>query len=250
MTSPGVKLISFSISHYCEKARWALDWYGIDYSEEFWPVGLHVEMARKLGARDSTVPLLLSKDEVLQGSQTILDWAYRNRTIPERSLEDPAHDADVRAIETRADDFIGVEVRRLLYAHTLTQHPEMILELLYGRLDQRTRALGHKIWPRVQTAMIDMLDAAPAAIEDSRAKLDQELDWLDGKLARSGPYLVGDRLTRADLTAASLLGPLNRLSRTRMYEKVEIPAEVEAEFERLAVRPCMQWTEQIYRDFR
>lgn len=250
MTSPGAKLFSFSISHYCEKARWALDWYGIDYSEEFWPVGLHVEMARKLGAPDSTVPMLRSGDEVLQGSQTILDWAYRNRAAPDKSLEHPGHDTEVRAIEQRADGFIGVQVRRLLYAHTLTQHPDMILELFYGRLDGRIRKLGHKIWPRVQAAMIDMLDAAPTAIQDSRAKLDKELDWLDGKLASGRPYLVGDRLTRADLTAASLLGPLNQLSQTRMYAGVEIPATVEAEFARLAPRPSMQWTERIYRDFR
>ncbi len=250
MTEPRPKLISFAISHYCEKARWALDWYGIDYREEFWPIGLHVEMARKLGAPDSSVPILQFADEVIQGSQEILDWAYRNRTVPKKSLEDRQHNRQVREIEDRADAFIGVQVRRLLYAETLTQHPDIILELLYGNLDKRVRAVGHKLWPRIQTAMIDTLDAAPEAAEDARAKLDKELDWLDEKLAEGRRYLVGDHLTRADLAVASLLGALSSLSRERMFKNVDVPPEIEAEFARLGKRPCMQWVEQIYRDFR
>lgn len=250
MTEAKPKLISFAISHYCEKARWALDWYGIDYTEEFWPIGLHVEMARKLGARESNVPILQFADELVQGSQEILDWAYRNRTVPERSLEDRQHNREIREIEDRADGLIGIEVRRLLYAQTLTQYPDTILELLYGNLDKRVRAVGHKLWPRIQTAMIDTLDAAPEAAVDARAKLDKELDWLDDKLAEGGRYLVSDQLTRADLTVASLLGALSSLSRERMFKNVDVPPEIEAEFARLAKRPCMQWVEQIYREFR
>ena len=29
------------ISHFCEKARWALDWHGIPYEEISWPPGVH-----------------------------------------------------------------------------------------------------------------------------------------------------------------------------------------------------------------
>ncbi len=250
MTPPRPKLISFAISHYCEKARWALDWYDIAYDEAFWPIGLHVKMTRQLGAPNSTVPILQIGDELLQGSQRILDWAYQNRTAREKSLEAPLHKEDLQKIEDRADDFIGVEVRRLLYAQTLTQHPDVILELLYGNLEKDIRAVGHKLWPRIQTAMIDTLDAAPAATGDSRARLDAELDWLDARLEKAGRFLVGDHFTRADLAMASLLSPFARLSRRRMYKTVDVPAEIEAEFARLENRPSMRWVEEIYRDFR
>ena len=33
------KLVTFGISHYCEKARWALDWHGIAYEEINWAPG-------------------------------------------------------------------------------------------------------------------------------------------------------------------------------------------------------------------
>jgi Glutathione S-transferase, N-terminal domain len=33
MTEPMLKLVTFALSHFCEKARWALDWHGIAYDE-------------------------------------------------------------------------------------------------------------------------------------------------------------------------------------------------------------------------
>lgn len=244
------KLISFAISHYCEKARWALDWYGIDYQEEFWPIGLHMRMTRELGVPKSSVPILMLGDEILQGSGEILDWANRSSPHTARSLEDKDHDAEIREIEKRADDLIGVEVRRLLYAQTLTQHPHVILELLYGNLEERVRKVGHNLWPKIQTAMIQTLDAAPDAAADSRSRLDAELDWLDERLADGRRHLVGDRLTRADIAVASLLSPFAQLSRDRMYRRVEVPPEIEAEFERLKDRLSLQWVAKTYQDFR
>lgn len=52
-------LVTFGFSHFCEKARWSLDWYGIDYSEIGWPPGLHVVLAKRCGAKASTLPLVL-----------------------------------------------------------------------------------------------------------------------------------------------------------------------------------------------
>ena len=33
MTEAKPRLITFAASHFCEKARWALDWFGIAYEE-------------------------------------------------------------------------------------------------------------------------------------------------------------------------------------------------------------------------
>ena len=45
----------FGISHYCEKARWALDWHNIEYTETAWPPGPHIYLAKKAGARLSMI---------------------------------------------------------------------------------------------------------------------------------------------------------------------------------------------------
>jgi len=43
-----IELYQFQFSHYCEKARWALDYKGISYKPRNLLPGLHVKPARKL----------------------------------------------------------------------------------------------------------------------------------------------------------------------------------------------------------
>ena len=52
-------LVVFGISHFCEKARWALDWHGIPYTEIAWPPGVHRALLKYYGAQGSSLPVLL-----------------------------------------------------------------------------------------------------------------------------------------------------------------------------------------------
>jgi glutathione S-transferase len=76
MTGTKPQLITFGISHYCEKARWALDWHGVDYDEIGRPPGLHFILAKRCGAKDTTLPILLDGKRVIQGSDAIIDPDY------------------------------------------------------------------------------------------------------------------------------------------------------------------------------
>jgi glutathione S-transferase len=58
-------LVVFGISHFCEKARWALDWHGISYTEVTWPPGLHRPLLKKHGAKGSSLPVVLDGDLVV-----------------------------------------------------------------------------------------------------------------------------------------------------------------------------------------
>ena len=68
-------LVAFGISHFCEKARWALDWHGISYTEISWPPGLHRVLLKHHGAKGSSLPVVLDGDVVVEGSGAIIDWA-------------------------------------------------------------------------------------------------------------------------------------------------------------------------------
>jgi hypothetical protein len=52
MTQTSVRLVTFGLSLYCEKARWALDWHDIAYGEIGWPPGLHRLLATRCGAAE------------------------------------------------------------------------------------------------------------------------------------------------------------------------------------------------------
>src|SRR3712207_676399 len=98
------RLIVLPPSHYCERARWGLDHMGVAYREERWAVGCHVPLAKRL-APATTLPILDTGREVIQGSGRILDWTGM-----------PGGDAEV---EDRFERGIGVLVRQYIYAATL-----------------------------------------------------------------------------------------------------------------------------------
>ena len=79
-----LRLVTIPISHYCEKARWALERAGIPYREERHVQGIHRVAARRAGG-GATVPVLVTPDGVLGESEAILAWVDE-RTPPEHRL--------------------------------------------------------------------------------------------------------------------------------------------------------------------
>jgi glutathione S-transferase len=67
MPSALPRLVTFGISHFCEKARWPLDWHGVRYEEIRWPIGLHRVLAKRCCAQCAILPILLAGDAVVQG---------------------------------------------------------------------------------------------------------------------------------------------------------------------------------------
>src|SRR5207245_6672692 len=68
-----LRLITIPISHYCEKARWALERAGLAYREERHVQGIHRVAARRAGG-GPTVPVLVTPQGVIGESEQILLW--------------------------------------------------------------------------------------------------------------------------------------------------------------------------------
>src|SRR3954471_22955637 len=100
----GNVLVTIPISHYCEKARWALDRAGIGFEERAHLQLLHRFAARRAGG-GTTVPVLVCAEGVLAESTDILDYANA-RAPAERQLypEGEAGAAAVRALERDFDE--------------------------------------------------------------------------------------------------------------------------------------------------
>ena len=80
------RLVTFGGSLFCEKARWALDWHGIAYEEICWAPGVHQILAKRYGAKGSTLPILLDGETVIQGSSAVIDWADEKAKDPSQKL--------------------------------------------------------------------------------------------------------------------------------------------------------------------
>jgi glutathione S-transferase len=240
------RLITFGISHYCEKARWALDWHGVDYDEIVCPPGWNIILAKLRGAKDTKVPFLLDHKRVIEGSGAIIDWADEQAQDSSRRLTS----TNALEIERRADDGIGINARRLFYAGILPQAPHLIKPAFSANYSPMHRLIGHITWPLTPRIIMMKYEIRPDAAQESRAKLDVELDWLDGLLADGRQYLSGDRFSRADITVASLLAPLAPPEQIKTYHNLALPKALIADFERWKHRPIMRWMAERYRTGR
>lgn len=238
-------LYVFNISHYCEKARWALDHFGIDHEVRHVMVGTHRRIARKLGARRGSVPFLQVGERVIEGSSAIIDWCEAQAATQAVSLAGDDFE-EVRAIEKRLDDIVGVHVRRFYYSDALITAPGSVRPIFSNGLPFWQRAVVTLAWHRIVPVMVKGMDLGRDQGLESRAIVERELTWLDGILEDGRPYLTGSRWTRADLTAASLLAPLAAPTEHPIYHAVVSPQTVALTMQDWADRPILRFVRMAY----
>jgi glutathione S-transferase len=198
-----LRLVTIPISHYCEKARWALERAGLEYREE-----RHVQLIHRLAARraggGNTVPVLVTPQGAIGESEEILAW-IDERTAPELRLfpAAPAERREVQELCRRLDDRLGPCGRRLMYVHMLAQRELMLRFNNAGVPAWEDRAIRWG-WPAIVGFARRALQITPGVeIEDERVVW-RELDFVADLLADGRPYLIGERFGAADLTFASL----------------------------------------------
>ncbi len=242
-------LYTFAPSHYCEKARWALDLAALAYREEAWAPGLHTLLARRLAPK-TTVPILRTEDACIQGSGAIIDWIEAQGRAPWRMPQDDASRAESKCLEAHADAVTGVAVRRFAYAISLSSASNAVARNLHDGISVWQKPLARLMWPVTRAIMIRGLRAAPTDIAPAKEEVDRELTRLDELLAGGRRFLVGDRLSRADIAVASLIAPIARPPEHPVYRNGrEAPAFVDA-IAPWRTRPSILWARAIYQDFR
>jgi glutathione S-transferase len=244
-------LYVFAISHYCEKARWALDFLGVAYQLRHLPPGPHVAITKQLGAPASSLPVLVTEGRVVQGSGAILDWAEPIAAGAAQPLSpDPRFEAECRALEQRLDDVAGVHVRRYYYSEAILEHPDSVRPIFTRDLAPSERRMLDENWPLVCKLMTGAMDLGRQQWEESRRIVEDELAWFDGLLRGGRRFLVGDRFSRVDITAASLLAPLALPPEHPTYGMIGLPPRARADRELWAARPSVGWVREMYRAYR
>jgi glutathione S-transferase len=204
-TVPPLRFITIRFSHFCEKARWALDRAGLSYKEESHVPILSWRAALPAGGR-RTVPCLVTPEGVLTDSTDILRWVDRQGGPPPLFPEGP--DAPrVAELEEDFDRHLGPASRRLVYSE-LGQHPDILRALVISAGTGWEARLGRALFPVLRTMIVRGLGINAAGVERSRKVMEQTLAAVETRLADGRPFLCGDRLTAADLTFAALLYPL------------------------------------------
>jgi glutathione S-transferase len=242
-------LYIFAISHYCEKARWALDYLDIDYRLQHLSPVSYSKFVRGLGVADTTLPVLVTDSLVLQGSGLIIDWAMKQDKSGTRSLGTDL-DNSGREIEQRLNDVFGVHVRRYYYAEAMFHQPQAVRQIFARGLRWQQKIVLRLAWSKICSYMIRGLDLGVEQGLESRQIVAAELDWLDGLFAGDRPFLCGDQFSRTDLVAASLLSPLVLPAEHPAYHDLQMPPGVASDLADWRDRPSLRWVRDIYRQYR
>jgi glutathione S-transferase len=198
-------LITMRLSHYCEKARWGLDRLDFPYREE-----VHVPLVHRIFTtqnKGSTVPMLVHAGQSLGDSAEIL--AYIDTACGGGCLypRDRALKQEVQELENSFDGELGPHVRRWAYSHLLDERK--LLVQVWSDGAPRSEAL---VVPAVLPIARWLIRRSYKITTDSAARsldrVNNVFKMVEARLCDGRTYLVGDCLTAADLTFASLAAPV------------------------------------------
>jgi glutathione S-transferase len=245
------RLITIPISHYCEKARWALERAGLEYREERHVQGVHRVAARRAGG-GSTVPVLVTPEGVLAESRQVLEYADA-RVDRERRLfpGEPEPRREVAALCAWLDDDLGPAGRRLMYSHMLGQRRAMLPVNCDG-VPRWERWGTAALWPVAARWVARELEMGRETPREDERRVWAAFDVVAERLGDGRPYLCGDRFTAADLTfaalAAAAVAPAEYT--VPLPELPDLAPHTAALVERFRAHPAGAFALRMFRDER
>jgi len=251
------RLITLAFSHYNEKARWALERFGVAYQEEpylpfFCSMAVAVSTRGRGGAADRTssrysTPVLFTEDgRVLTDSTDIVRFAAGEHASSFLS-------AEVASLVDHYGDRLGPYTRVLAYWHVL-RHPGMIEQLAEANVSRRQARIFRRLLPLVRSNLESFLKLSETGRDKSMVRLREELDETAARLGQNR-YLCGDRFTAADLTFAALLAPVLCVTPEEGYGAVlpsidALDAEARELVEETRAHPAGQFALRMYAEER
>lgn len=242
-----MRLYTFALSHYAEKARWAADRSGLPYTEVYLIPGLHLVWMKRHRLARTWVPVLEvpgppRSERFVQGSGPIIDWLQGQ--VPDLLRGDDAPATD-RANEERHDIEIGRTLRQILYYRVLRSPGT--LEQLWG-VDRASRLFVRAAGPVLRRGLAKKYRLNAAAVAEAEPRFEAAWVATEAELARR-PWFSGERFGRVDLAIAALLGPLV-CPPEHPFHWPPRPPVIEEFAARYRDRPLWRHVERCYREER
>jgi glutathione S-transferase len=252
-------LLTMPPSHFSEKARWALQRANVDFEESRNPPLFH-RLANRRHRGGGTVPVLVLRDQphavVLDDSSKILRYADRHLKETVRLYpDDPELQEQVCKREEALAYSVGRSVIRFAYFHLLP-HRDVSLRLLTEGTETSwhgwKKRLFTWLFPLVRAGMWRGLKLGPEQTSVCWGRIQRAMDELADQLGDGRPYLLGDRFTAADLTAAALLAPLALQPGYggSLVRKDEVPESMRFAVTWVRQHPVHLFVERIYAQHR
>jgi glutathione S-transferase len=243
-------LYHIEISHYNEKARWALDYKHVPHIRRAPAPMLHMAVAAWLTRGKPTFPVLKLNGDAIGDSTRIIETLERE--YPEPALYPQGADDRRRALELEDffDEELGPYIRRFLFHLALEEIPPG--EFIDGALGSSPRAVkaAMRATAPVGRRMLKLrYGINPDDAQAAGHKTEAALDRVAAELQPSG-YLVGDGFSVADLTAAALLFPLVRPPEAPYMLPAPLPPSFARFRDSLSDHRAFDWVREMYHRHR
>ena len=194
------------------------------------------------------VPVLQLNGTAIADSTRIIEALERAYPQPALYPRDATERQRALDLEDYFDEELGPYLRRWIF-HLVLPHPEFVRATFISHASATARFAHRAMSPLLGSVMRRKMDINPQTAEIARGKTVAAMDRLAQDIGASG-YLVGDRFTVADLTAAALLSPLVRPLEFPYQPSIALPESLAEVRDSLASHPAFDWTLRIYRDHR
>jgi glutathione S-transferase len=193
------------VSHYNEKARWALDYKGLPHVRRAAVPGRHSAVARGLTG-GSTLPVLVMDGRAIGDSTHIIEALERKCPEPALYPSDPADRKRALELEDFFDEELGPHTR-LLFLHHALPDPKLVLGAFVPDLHGPRYAIARTTFPVVRRRVKADFGINAERVALAYGKLAAAGMRFRAELQPSG-YLVGREFSVADLTLAALMAPI------------------------------------------
>ena len=197
------RLVTIRYSHYCEKARWALERARIEFVEE--PHVPVLSWIGTLGSRGNrTAPVFVTDEKVYAESTDVLRYADAHGSADKLFTGD----AEVEKLEEHYDRHLGPTARRAVYDDVLRLPRAQLAELLGKDAPSWEKRVARLATPIIGGMIRRGLRVTPPEVKRSKEMVERIFAEVEDLLKDGRRYLTGDRFTAADLTFASLAAPV------------------------------------------
>ena len=237
-------LWQIEISHYSEKARWALAYKGVEHRRRAPLPGAHMPVALWLTRGEQKTFPILTLDGRNIGDSTAIIAALEER-FPEPPLypADPEQRRRALELEDFFDEELGPHVRLLAF-HEMRKDPDRLRD---DRRRGGARPARPAAWPRPTPAPTPACAGSRATRRRPRSTAPRSSppSTASRRSSARGDYLVGEAFSVADLTAASLLYPVVAPRRGAVRRRGP-PKGMRRFREPLSERAGFKWVEEMF----
>jgi len=239
-----VILWHIEVSHYNEKVRWALDHKAIPHERRVPLPGPHSVNALVLTrGKQRRLPVIEIDGRRIGDSTAIIVALERYKPDPPLHPDDPTERARALELEDYFDEQLAPEIRRLIWHHTIDD-PDAVVEAVVPNASESRKRLMRALGPVARRTVRWDYRVSESSAATARDRIFAAMDRLEAEIQPTG-YLVGDRFTAADLTAASLFTPLISAP-GRQYQPASLAPALLPVREELTARPGGQWVLEMF----